>query len=186
MDCVPVLNFTANGATTTSIDYGAETTLSWEVANATSCTASSIPLASNWSGAKDATATAGVPHTQLTGPLTETIKYTLTCSNSTGNSVTRDVTVNIDSSCIPSYSSYTCTKIDTGLSCDSNNCNQTITTQTGICTGVDDNNNCPDPPALSQEDCIKNGYPCSNIIKTCNNDACSGGGDDWTWIEVKP
>ena len=186
MDCVPVLNFTANGATTTSIDYGAETTLSWEVANATSCTASSIPLASNWSGAKDATATAGVPHTQLTGPLTETIKYTLTCSNSTGNSVTRDVTVNIDSSCIPSYSSYTCTKIDTGLSCDSNNCNQTITTQTGICTGVDDKNNCPDPPALSQEDCIKNGYPCSNIIKTCNNDACSGGGDDWTWIEVKP
>ena len=71
-------------AAATTISSGAETTLTWNAPNATSCTSSN-----GWSGSL---ATSG---TQSTGPLTDTTEYTLLCTGPGGSAI-QSVTVTVD------------------------------------------------------------------------------------------
>jgi hypothetical protein len=73
-------------ATPTTVDFQGQATLSWTAANAESCEASGA-----WSGTKDTTGE------QETGPLETTSDFTLACDNAAGDSVSRTVTVSVDS-----------------------------------------------------------------------------------------
>jgi hypothetical protein len=75
-------------ASPTSINAGNNSTLTWVVANATSCTASSSPANAQWTGNKSATAGS---HTQVISGITARTTFTLVCSGT--NSVSRNVTV---------------------------------------------------------------------------------------------
>lgn len=105
-DCGTNCNFTyrpvsvgvdlkANGSdTTVNIASGETATLSWTTTNASSCTASSSPSDSTWSGTKTTANTAGQRTSALTGPNTYT--YTLRCSNASGTVSAQDsVSVNV-------------------------------------------------------------------------------------------
>ena len=85
----PTLSLTASPSSLTS---GAGATLTWNSANATTCTASGA-----WTGSKS------VNGTQSTGALTSTKTYTLTCTNA-GGVVTKSVSVAVTSNPLPATS----------------------------------------------------------------------------------
>jgi hypothetical protein len=86
--------------------------------------------------------------------------------------------------CLPDYTSYSCSLIETGIICDQSNCNQTIIGKTAVCSRID-NNNCLGDPLPTNQDCADNGVTCpADVTKDCGNSACSlqtGG-----WREVAP
>ncbi|MDO8600019.1 MAG: hypothetical protein Q7R73_00150 [bacterium] len=84
---LPVVNLTANPLT---VNSGSASTLSWTVTNATSCTASD-----GWFGSKNITG-----GSETTGPLSATTKYTLTCSNTNGQTPS-SVTVTVGTGTAP-------------------------------------------------------------------------------------
>ncbi len=83
----PTLSLVANP---TSVSYGGSTVLSWNVTNATSCTANSNP-ATNWISSKNPNG-----GSQTISNLTSTTYFNLTCSGN-GGTVSDTVTVSVGS-----------------------------------------------------------------------------------------
>ncbi|HEY9582701.1 MAG TPA: hypothetical protein VJK09_00060 [Candidatus Paceibacterota bacterium] len=84
------INFYANPA---NVYVGGSTTLYWTATNASTCTASSNVSSNNgWTGSR------GISGNEMVSGLTSTRTYTLTCSNSSGQSTTQSATVGVLSS----------------------------------------------------------------------------------------
>jgi len=84
----PVITLTASP---TSVPFNGSTTLSWSVANATSCTANSTP-ATSWAGTKNP-----VSGSQAVSNLTTTTFFNLFCTGATGLTDSKTVTVTVGS-----------------------------------------------------------------------------------------
>lgn len=83
----PTVSITANGSGgSAQVDYNDSVTLSWSSTNAVSCTATG-----DWS----VTGTKSVNDSESTGALTQNATYTITCSNSEGETAQDSVVVNV-------------------------------------------------------------------------------------------
>ena len=82
----PVVTFSADPE---AVTYGGSTTLSWSSTGASSCTASSDPANSAWTGAKD------ISGSQVITGLVSTTIFTVTCTGSGGPPATSRVTVTV-------------------------------------------------------------------------------------------
>lgn len=103
--------------TPNTIAPGESATIDWNAVNADTCTASD-----SWSGIKNVTGN------QNTGPLQETKKYTLTCTNAQGPT-TIDTTVSVDPSLTPLANNSTSNSSSGGSTVGStDNSSQTSTT----------------------------------------------------------
>ncbi len=92
-------------ASQTNIPYNGSTTIIWTANNATSCNATNG--VNGWSGSKSSTG-----GSFYTGALTNTTTYTISCTNSTGQSATDTVTVVVENqNVIPSVSTSPATNI---------------------------------------------------------------------------
>ncbi len=82
----PTVTLTANP---TSVSLGGSTSLTWTSTNTTSCTAGSTPSNTNWTGTKS------ISGNQTLSNLQSTATYTLTCSNQSGEKVSKSVDVGV-------------------------------------------------------------------------------------------
>lgn len=93
--CPPTLSFSSDK---TDIFQGQSITLTWATTYTTSCTASSAPTQSNWTGAK------ALNGSQTVVPLPPpSVTYSLQCLGSNGSTVSKSVTANITPLALPEF-----------------------------------------------------------------------------------
>ena len=90
-------------ASSNSILYNTSSTLNWTSTNATSCTASGATAGGMWSGSQSTASSASKPLTNLK----TTGTYTLTCSNASGASTPKSVTITVAAPLVPTVVTFT-------------------------------------------------------------------------------
>jgi len=86
----PGVIFTVNGARSGISIPAGYMTIEWKSVNTASCTASASGNTDDWSGTKSTTGAV-----QIFSGLAGSVRYTITCSNESGNSVSSSVVVNV-------------------------------------------------------------------------------------------
>jgi uncharacterized repeat protein (TIGR03803 family) len=100
----PSLTITSFSATPDTITEGNSVVLSWEVANAVSCSASGL-----WTGARNAAS-----GTETVTPAVGSQVYTLACANQAGDSEEKSVTITVNAIAASSSSASSSSTINTG------------------------------------------------------------------------